>query len=99
MKTHDMPPIRWIRWNPLQHISRYPLLLYKAADQRIARTTHTPTSGCKRLDTDIRAVAIDATMTDMARVALCPTHGRARPLWRTWAEPRYQYPSDGPEAA
>lgn len=87
MKTHDMPPIRWIRWNPLQHISRYPLLLYKAADQRIARTTH------------IRAVAIDATMTDMARVAPCPTHGRARPLWRTWAEPRYQYPSDGPEAA
>lgn len=55
--------------------------------------------GCKRLDTDVRAVAIDATMTDMARVALCPTHGRARPLWRTWVEPRYQYPSDGPEAA
>ncbi len=41
----------------------------------------------------------DATMTDMARVALCPTHGRTRPLWRTWAEPRYQYPTDGPEAA
>ena len=47
MRTHDMPPIRWIRWNPLQHISRYPLLLYKAADQRIARTTHTPTSACR----------------------------------------------------
>ena len=55
--------------------------------------------GCGRLDTDIRAVAIDGTHAAMARVALCPVHGHAWPLWTSWAEPRYQYPSDGPEAA
>ena len=55
--------------------------------------------GCKRLDTDIRAVPVTTAMTVMARVALCPVHGHARPLWTSWAEPRYQYPSDGPEAA
>lgn len=55
--------------------------------------------GCKRLDTDIRAVTIDGTHAVMARVALCPSHGRARPLWAVWANPAGQYPTDGPEAA